>query len=81
MNIKINRARKLSATGRYPGTCDAMLKHISRDVAAAVPARILALIIDDLYDASQAAKAIADREAVAEGVVWDAGRLQLRDLN
>lgn len=78
--IKIDRARKLSSTGRYPATFDAMLGHVSPDIIAAVTGRDLATIIDDLSRASQAAKALANAEAITEGAVWDARQQRLREI-
>lgn len=78
--IKIERARRLSSTGNYPATFDAMLGHVSPTVIASVTGITLAHIIDDLYDASQAAKTIANREAVDEGAVWDANQQRHREI-
>lgn len=78
--IKIDRARKLSATGAYPATFGAMLAHVSPAVIEAAPARLLATIIDDLARASTAAKEIAIREAIDEGVVWDGQHQVLREI-
>lgn len=80
MSIKIDRAMKLSTTGRYPQTFFAMLAHVSPSVIESVSGRTLAHIIDDLYDASAAAKAIAASDIVDAGAVWDARRQCHRDI-
>lgn len=79
-DLKISRARKLSKIGDCHGTFAAMASHVSVTVADAVSSRTLATIIDDLYDASQAAKAIAVTDAIAEGAVWDARQERHRNI-
>lgn len=78
--IKIERARKLSSTGAYPATFDAMLGHVSAEIVSSVTSRQLARIIDDLFVASQAAKAIAEADAITEGAIWDARQQRLREI-
>lgn len=72
--IKINRARHLSTTGRYPASFDAMLAAIPAPVVTGLTAKALAALIDAQWIACQDAKAIAEREAIDAGAVWDARR-------
>ncbi len=78
--IKINRALRIADVGRFPGSASAMLDAIPSVVIAALTARPLALMLDGLWSTCREAKAIAAREACAEGVVWDAARRQLREI-
>lgn len=72
--IKINRAVKMARIGAYPNSASAMINHIPDTVISALPARLIAAQIDALWDACQASKAIADREAIQNGFVWDSPR-------
>lgn len=78
--IKIERARRLSSTGNYPATFSAMLSHVSAETISTVSSRTLAAIIDDLRKASEAAKALANAEAINEGCVWDARQQRHKDI-
>lgn len=71
MSIKIDRAEKLSDTGRYPQTFAAMLAHVSLEIVGTVSSRTLARIIDALADASTAAKAVAREDVAGDGGLWD----------
>lgn len=69
--IKVNRAVKISAIGAHPGCASAMLAAIPADVMAALPARLIASLIDANWQLAQASKAIAIKDAITEGVLWD----------
>jgi len=78
--IKLNRARKLSATGRHPATFDALARHLPDGLVAAIPARLIAETIDALHACAGEAKALARHEAVAEGAIWDAAASRHREI-
>ncbi|MCG8506186.1 MAG: hypothetical protein MI755_16400 [Sphingomonadales bacterium] len=78
--IKINRAAQHSETGRYPETFRAMLGHVPADLIARVTGRDLAMIIDALARCATRSKAIAERDACDEGVIWDARKRTLREI-
>ena len=80
MSIKIERARKLSLTGNYPASFGAMLAAIPASIVDALTSRQLAELIDANWTLAQASKAIANREALAEGAVWDARAQAFRSL-
>lgn len=80
MTIKTNRAQGFSKIGMHPAKVAAMLSHVDRQVLASVSSRTLASVIDSLYAASLAAKAIAMRDAIGEGAVWDAKAQRHRDI-
>lgn len=78
--IKINRARKLSTTGKYPESFSAMLNHIPSRLIERLTSREIADMIDALWNASLKAKELQDAAIVAEGAVWDAKRQRLIEL-
>ncbi len=78
--IKINRALKLSAIGRYPGSADAMLDNVPRSVLKALTAQELATLLDAMWDTCQEAKGLAARDAISEGVIWDTRRQRLVEI-
>ena len=80
MSIKIDRARRLSGAGAYPATCAAALANVPASIVAALPARMLAELIDAMSAAHQSGKALALREACDEGAVWDARDGLLREI-
>lgn len=71
-SIKIKRALKLSTIGSCSGSAIAMLDAIPQSVVAALTSAQLADLIDANWRLAGASKAIAERDAVAEGAVWDA---------
>ena len=78
--IKINRARKLSKIGNNYGSFDAMLAAVPAGVIAALSSAQLATLIDANWSLAQASKGIAERDACAEGAIWDARRGTLREI-
>ncbi|HCZ00196.1 MAG: hypothetical protein A3D16_12055 [Rhodobacterales bacterium RIFCSPHIGHO2_02_FULL_62_130] len=78
--IKVNRAVKMSAIGSHPRSASAMLGAIPDDVIAALPARLIAQMIDANWQLAQASKALAVRDAIAEGMIWDAAQASHRDI-
>lgn len=79
-DIKVNRALRLSKTGRYPASANAMLAHVPEAVIATIPGQQLAELIDAMWDCAQASKALAAREILAEGAIWDGQRQRLREI-
>lgn len=90
---KVNNALALSRIGGWTGSNDhdtmqgpchasalAMLDAIPDEVIAALPARLLAQLIDANWALAQQSKAIAAAEAIAEGAVWDARSQRLREI-
>lgn len=78
-SIKVNRALRLSTIGAHPLSTDAMLAHIPPSIIETATARAIADLLDSLWRACQASKAIASRDACSEGAIWDARRQTLRE--
>lgn len=76
--IKINRALKLAAIGTNPGSAADMLAAIPADVIEALPARLLAELLDANWSLACRSKSLADAAACDEGAVWDARHQRLR---
>lgn len=72
--IKVNRAVKLSAIGSNPRSCAAMLNAILLEVIDALPARAIAKLLDANWQMACASKALAIREAIQDGAVWDGSK-------
>ncbi len=79
-NLKINRALRQSRVGRFPASAAAMMERIPGEAVIALPSWALADLLDAMWDACQEAKGIANREAVANGCVWDASRQVMREM-
>ena len=69
--IKVKRASKIASIGKYPGTWNALLAHVPHELVQTLTVRQLAQTVDVLWACAQASKAIATREAISEGGVWD----------
>lgn len=80
MSIKLSRARRLCDTGRYPATYDVLLDHVPDALIDRLTAAEIAEMIDAMYRCSARAKALAARDAIDEGCVWDARRQRLVEL-
>ena len=78
--IKINRAMARARVGRYPGSARAMLDLIPATVAAALTSAQIAELLDAMWTASGASKALALADALDEGAIWDARRQCLREI-
>lgn len=78
--IKINRALQQSTIGTCPGTASTMLAAIPVEVIAALPARLIAQMLDANWQLAGASKATADVEAIGAGFVWDAAHGIARDI-
>lgn len=72
--IKVNRALRLSQIGSNPGSASAMLAAIPSEVIQDLPARLVAQLIDANWRLAQNSKALALRDALQEGVIWDGAR-------
>jgi hypothetical protein len=73
-DIKINRALRSAAIGRFPGSVAAMLGALPRGVIASVSSRVLADLLDAAWALAQESKAAALRDAIDEGAIWDSRR-------
>lgn len=69
--IKIARAKALSTIGDCHNSFDAMLAYIPAGVLKTLPAKRLAQMVDGLWLACGATRAIAARDAIEDGFVWD----------
>jgi hypothetical protein len=78
--IKINRARKLSPWGDYDATFGAMIDAIPASTIAALPAAEIAKLVDAMVGLTSRTKAIAERDAIANGFVWDARENRSREI-
>lgn len=78
--IKINRAMRLAEIGRYPASAAAMLRPIPAKVIASVTAKTLAAILDANWRIAQESKAIAIKDALDEGGLWDNCQQRFRAL-
>lgn len=78
--VKINRAMKMARIGSNPGSASDMLAAIPASTIAGLTARQLAELLDAMWSLAQASKAIAARDACAEGAIWDAQAQQMREL-
>lgn len=79
--IKVNRARKLAGIGDCPASYSRMLDAIPDSVVAALPARLVALLVDANWRLAAASKTIAERAACDAGVVWDEAQGRMRELS
>lgn len=77
---KVNRALRLSSIGRYGASASAMLQTIPDEVIAALSARHIASILDANWGLAQMSKAIASREIIENGFVWDTRKNRAVDL-
>ncbi len=77
--IKINRALRASKVGAFPGSAAAMIVHLPTSLIESLTGQQLGEMLDALWRVAGASKAIAAREVIADGCVWDdrAGRLRL----
>ena len=69
--IKINRAHRLADVGRYGQTAAAMAKHLPPSLIERLTGAELADVMDALRACSLEGQAIAQREALENGFVWD----------
>lgn len=72
--IKVNRALTMSQIGNNPASAAAMLAAIPNDVILALPSRMIAQILDANWRLAQNSKAIALRDALSDGAIWDGQR-------
>lgn len=69
--IKITRARRLAIIGNCPGSFAAMVEAIPAAAIAALSSKAIAAVVDANWQLASASKAIAARDAISEGGVWD----------
>lgn len=78
--IKSNRVAKLCDLACYPNSYAAMVAAIPDAVWDALPARLIAELIEANWRLAGNSKALAAREALENGFVWDARRNCARDI-
>ena len=78
--IKIKRALKKSKIGTCPGSAHAMLAYIPQSIMDQATSSAVAEMLDALWLACGTSKAIAEREAIQNGFVWDAPNNRARDI-
>lgn len=79
-SIKITRALRKAIIGDCHESASAMLAAIPDSVIAALSSSQLAEMLDAAWRLSCTAKAIAEREAIANGGVWDERRQAFREI-
>jgi len=77
---KTSRTMAQAAVGRFPASREAMMDRIPLEVRRTLPAQELAALLDAVWGACQEAKAIATREAIADGCLWDHRRARLIEI-
>lgn len=77
---KVNKAVKMSSISEHPQSASAMLRAIPDDVIAALPARLIAQLIDANWTLAGISKAIAAAEAVENGTIWDDRQGRSREI-
>ena len=80
-SIKVNRAIAQSKIGSHTNSAAAMMLSIPSDIIAALPARLLAQLLDSQWALSAYSQEIATREAVQEGIIWDATQNRSREIS
>lgn len=78
--VKLNKALKKAQVGKYPRSAEAMVRHLPILAIETCTSSEIAAVLDAMYSACQEAKAIAERDACAEGCVWDATQKRLREI-
>ena len=64
----------------HPASASSMLRAIPAEAVNALPARLIAQMIDANWRLASASKAIAARDALTEGGVWDEARGAMREF-
>jgi ABC-type transporter Mla MlaB component len=80
MSIKISRALRKSAIGSCHRSSFAMLDAIPVEVVTKCDSSTLALLLDAMWSACQASKAIAASDIINEGAVWEARHQRLVEI-
>ncbi|TAA54601.1 hypothetical protein [Shinella sp. JR1-6] len=70
--VKYNRAKAASVIGSHDRSFDAMWNSIPTDVQATLSSSQLAALVDSNWRMAAESKAIAAREAIENGFVWNA---------
>lgn len=70
--IKINRALRLAEVGRYPASASAMMDAVPASARANLTSQELAELLDAMWGVAERSKAIAAREVIDNGRIWDA---------
>ena len=72
--LKYMRTKSRSAIGIYHASFEAMWDNIPIEIKKALPSKMLAKLIDANWRLSSASKALATREIIENGFLWDAQR-------
>lgn len=78
--IKIKRALRLSTIGANHASANAMLDFVPAAIIETLPARKLAEMLDAMWQLAGNSKAVAARDAIKEGGVWDDRASRFRAL-
>ena len=77
---KVDKAVRMSGISDHSESAAVMLRAIPDEVIAALPARLIAQLIDANSALAGASKAIAAAEAVETGIIWDARQGRSREI-
>lgn len=77
---KVKRAYAIARIGAHPASRRAMLDHVPDSALDALTAAQLAELLDAMWSLAQDSKALADREAIQDGGVWDSKRQMRREF-
>lgn len=78
--IKYSRSKDAAKRGEYNNSFDAMYREIPESVKAALTSKRIAELVDAMWNVAQKSKAIANREAIEIGAVWDEKAQKHRDI-
>lgn len=78
--VKIARAKQLATIGPCHASFEAVIDAVPEATIAAISSRALAELADAIWRSWGETKAIAERDAIAEGGIWDARRETFRAL-
>ena len=77
---KVKMALGRARVGSHPASRAAMLDAIPRSALARLTAADLAEMLDAMWSVTQRSKVPAAREALDEGIVWDAAQQRHREI-
>lgn len=76
MTTKEKYVRQHMRMGDFPTTADAIIDSIPASLFDSLTGEQLVVVADALHAAHQAGKAVAEREILAEGAIYSAGRMR-----
>lgn len=77
---KVSRAIAMSRIGDCRESASAMLRAIPDEVIAALPARLIAQIIDANWRLARVNQAMGQADAINNGCIWDERQQRHRDI-